>query len=72
MTCNFHLSKAAQPEALSNLVFTGKVDEVGHLTLAAPAEDVVLKLHTGSLDLACPSNFSHGVQIAGVKVKYLV
>lgn len=72
MTYNFHLSKAAQAEALSNFVFTGKVDEVGHLTLAAPAEDVVLKLRTGSLDLACPSNFSHGVQIVGVKVKCLI
>jgi len=68
VTYNFHLSKAA----LSNLVFTGKVDEVGHLTLAAPAEDVVLKLHIGSLVPACPSNFSHGVQIAGVKVMCLV
>lgn len=72
MTYNFRLSKAAQPETLSNLVFTGKVDEVGPLTLAALAEDVVLKLRTGSLDLACPSNFSHGVQIAGVKVKRLI
>jgi hypothetical protein len=62
----------AQPKGLCNLIFTGKVEEVGHLTLAAPVEDVVLKLHTGSLDLACPSSFSHGVQIAGVKVRYLV
>jgi hypothetical protein len=72
VTYNFHLSKAAQPETLSNFVFTGKVDEVGHLTLAAPAEDVVLKLRTGSLVPACPSNFSHGVRIAGVKVKCLI
>jgi hypothetical protein len=45
------------------------VDEVVHLILAVPVEDVALKFHIDSLDLACPSNFSHGAQIVGEKVK---
>lgn len=43
-----------------------------HLILVAPVEDVALKLHIGSLDLACHSSFSHVVQIVVEKVKCLV
>lgn len=38
-------------------------------TLAVAVEDVALKFHIGSLDLACPSNFRHGAKIVGEKVK---
>jgi hypothetical protein len=64
---------AAQPGAtLLFLLPTGKVDELGHLTPAAPVEDVALKLLIGNLDLACPSNFRHDAQIVWEKVKHLV
>lgn len=53
-------------------MFTGKVVEVGRLILAAPVEDVALKLRIGSLDLACHNSFSLVVQIVGEKVRCLV